>query len=346
MLRGDATELLVAKPDGFAGSVFDLVAGTVIVDLSGYGVRLCAVSAAPESRRAVRQRWQVADIFDALVIGGGPAGAQCALWLRKLGVRSTLIEPIRIGGLQARSPYTNSWLSVVQATTAAHSVARNIENNLIAQDCSIQRAECLNVSQRARDGLFEVRTNEGLQLCRHVVLATGTRERTGGLATLRDTAVGLVGVFHAESAGRRVAILGGGDAAGEAYDIVQSKGASDIRVFARTVRARGPLWSKIPPDRIHSGGYEVSEGQVVAADQRFDCDLMVICYGWTPVLPDLGFTLQKDAIGHVTVDAAMETSLPGCFAIGDLNDRPYPCVTTALSDGVFAAKAIEARVQA
>jgi thioredoxin reductase (NADPH) len=50
--------------------------------------------------------------FDAVVIGGGPAGASCALWLKLLGFSPTIIEErSRLGGLQNDSPYQNDWIT-------------------------------------------------------------------------------------------------------------------------------------------------------------------------------------------------------------------------------------------
>jgi thioredoxin reductase len=39
----------------------------------------------------------------------------------------------------------------------------------------------------------------------------------------------------------------------------------------------------------------------------------------------------------------METSIKNLFAIGDVNNLLYPCVATAVANGVVAAKEIETR---
>ena len=68
---------------------------------------------------------------------------------------------------------------------------------------------------------------------------------------------------------------------------------------------------------------------------------MIVCYGWQAALPELSFELDVTEAGYVRVDADMQTSQTGVFAIGDVNERPYPCVATAMSDGVYAANVIQ-----
>ncbi|MEM6825291.1 MAG: NAD(P)/FAD-dependent oxidoreductase [Pseudomonadota bacterium] len=276
---------------------------------------------------------------DVIIVGGGPAGAQCALWLTKIGVSCLLLEPDRIGGLQARSPYTNSWLSVVQATTTAKSVASNMQKNLTSQGCARLRASCRRI-ERSDTG-FGVITEQGRMEARFVVLATGTQEKTGGLEGDPRAVIGLIGLDAIEGAPGRVAILGGGDAAAESYAILSAAGAVDLKVFARSVQARPNHWSAIAAESRYHGPYKVGDGVISYRHERFEFDRMVVCYGWQPALPELAFELDVTEAGYVRVDADMQTSQTGVFAIGDVNERPYPCVATAMSDGVYAANVIQ-----
>jgi NADPH-dependent 2,4-dienoyl-CoA reductase/sulfur reductase-like enzyme len=71
-------------------------------------------------------------IEDVLVIGGGPAGAACALWAHQLGMRVLLLEaaPV-VGGLQLRSPYENRWIPGLQGRTGQE-VAASLQTHLDA----------------------------------------------------------------------------------------------------------------------------------------------------------------------------------------------------------------------
>jgi len=283
------------------------------------------------------------DRVEVAVVGGGPAGAQCVLWLTKLGIDCLLLEPGTLGGLQARSPFTNSWLAVVQATTAARSVARNIEDNLSAQGCRVAGERCTAVSA-SPDGFALTLAGGGTLSAGTVVLATGTRERTGGLESLPGVEIGLVGTAALDDiGGRDVVILGGGDAACEAHAILSARDPASLHLFARTRRARDDLWDAIPAAHRHTGAYMIEDGAVHWSGGAHRFDRALVCYGWAPAVPTLPGTIETDAAGHLVVDAVCRTNLPGLYAVGDVNGRGYPCVATALADGVIVAKDIERR---
>lgn len=86
---------------------------------------------------------------DVSVIGGGPAGAACALWVHQLGMHALLLEarPV-VGGLQLRSPYENRWIPGLQGKTGqevaaslqAHLEAAAVPHELNFNVVSIQRS--------------------------------------------------------------------------------------------------------------------------------------------------------------------------------------------------------------
>jgi thioredoxin reductase len=279
-------------------------------------------------------------VFDAVVVGGGPAGAQCILWLTKLGISACMLEADKIGGLQARSPFTNSWLAVVQATSSANQVAKNMKANILEQRCKVYHAECNRIDYLDEVGVFQLSTSDKQYLARNVVLATGTSERVG-VPEIPGAVLGLVGAHSMQCNNLRVAVLGGGDAACEVYHLALQKGASRVKVFARSVRARGSLWNSIPGSDKWVGQYSESSDLVRFGVDSFSPDILCICYGWDASIPELGFDIRLDETGRIVADSSMQTSFSGCYAIGDVNSNSYPCVATAMSDGVFAAKSIE-----
>ena len=64
------------------------------------------------------------------VIGGGPAGMSCALWLKNYGLHPVIIEQAAVlGGMAERNPYPNPWLlgwPGATAREAAEAFARHI----------------------------------------------------------------------------------------------------------------------------------------------------------------------------------------------------------------------------
>ena len=70
--------------------------------------------------------------WDAIIVGAGPAGASCAVWLRHLGLDPLVIESTdRIGGLAARNPFDDIWTVTSPGQTGAQ-VAAQIANQVQA----------------------------------------------------------------------------------------------------------------------------------------------------------------------------------------------------------------------
>ena len=49
-------------------------------------------------------------VYDAIVIGAGPAGASCAVWLAHLGFSPLILDASeQVGGLAAHNPFEDAW---------------------------------------------------------------------------------------------------------------------------------------------------------------------------------------------------------------------------------------------
>ena len=147
-------------------------------------------------------------------------------------------------------------------------------------------------------------------------------------------------------AGKRVAVLGGGDNAFENALYALEHGALSVRVHARSVRAQHQFVSRFPARDVIVGPYEADP-----LSRRVDgvaYDLVLVFYGWEPCIGCVdALGLRRSESGFITTDmTTAETSFPGVYAIGEVAQRLHPCVVTALADGVTAAKAIQARMEA
>lgn len=280
------------------------------------------------------------DRYQVIIIGGGPAGLSCVIWLTKLGVNSLLLEASGIlGGLQTRSPYENLWIPGVQGRTGQQVAAA------IAQHAVDVGAE-LRVGQPAiavtRDGGgFRVRTPDGEIHSRFVVIATGSMPRTGGFMPSPTVAIGPGEPMEAlDVAGRRVAILGGGDNAFDQARFVRDRGGQ-VTVFSRTPpRAQQLLQDQVADVPVIIGAYDARQSDMTVNGRHFDC--FGIQYGFEAVVP-AGLDV-KCCNGYVEVDRFSETSLADVFACGEVTDFWHPCVTTSAAHGVQAAKQISKRL--
>jgi len=287
--------------------------------------------------------------FDAVIVGGGPAGASCAVWLRRLGLAPLLVEAgAGLGGLARDNPFRDDWIAVLPGATGRQ-VAANIEASVRGAGVAV-RLGAPALAAAATPGGFEVALAGGPAVRgRTLVIASGVRPRGFGreAGPLPGVLVGPgAAVAEQDFSGRSVAILGGGDNAFENHAYVLERGARLAHVYARTVRAQRQWVARVPEADLRVGPYRADpRGRTVDGKPY---DIMLVFYGWEPraeFADPLG--LRRDARGFVWTDPATAcTSLPGVYAVGEVARRMHPCVVTSLADGVVAAKAIQARLEA
>ena len=117
------------------------------------------------------------------IIGGGPAGMSCALWLANYGLRPIIIErEDRLGGLAGRNPYRNDWLLGRPGLTGrqhAQEFVRHIGEAPVEiwLGARPQRLARRPDGRFALDILFSDQRPPQSLSCVAVVLATGTRFR-------------------------------------------------------------------------------------------------------------------------------------------------------------------------
>jgi thioredoxin reductase (NADPH) len=289
-------------------------------------------------------------MLDALIIGAGPAGASCALWLARLGFNPLLADARpTAGGLLNDSPYRNDWI-VTQPGVTGPDLAEGIGLALAATGVPMMLGCFARSAIRHGDG-FEVGLelpdgNQKLIEARRLVIATGVRPRSGGFERSDKVLIGPgAHIASQDFSGRRVAILGGGDNAFENYEFVKRAGAASAHIYARTVRAAHLFTARVAPGDVSIGPYVVDPVSVQVDDENYD--LLLVMYGWEPVpLFAAQFGLQRDPRGFIAVDfATCETSQRGIFAIGEVAARSHPSVVTGMADGITAAKAIQRAIE-
>lgn len=280
------------------------------------------------------------DSYQIIIIGGGPAGLSCAIWLTKLGVHSLLLEASGLlGGLQTRSPYENLWIPGVQGKTGQQ-VAAAIAQHAIDVGAELRVGQPVTAVAREGDG-FRVTTSDGAVHGRFVVIATGSTPRTGGFTASDTVAIGPGEPMEAlDVEGCAVAILGGGDNAFDQARFVRDRGGQ-VTVFSRNrPRAQKLLQDLVPDIAVMAGPYDARQSDMTVNGRHFDC--FGIQYGFEAVVPP-GIELQRQD-GYVAVDRFGETSETNVFACGEVTDFWHPCVMTSAAHGVQVAKQISKRL--
>ncbi|HUH87441.1 MAG TPA: NAD(P)/FAD-dependent oxidoreductase [Pusillimonas sp.] len=300
------------------------------------------------------------NIYDAIIIGAGAAGSSCTVWLARLGFSPLLIEAgPQVGGLCLVHPFADDWNASLPAHTGPQ-VAQNFAVSLQRAKVPVLLSQPVTAVETDGSHGFAVTTRSGPpRRGRYLVLATGTRARG-----LQDAQPGhavptgsrerpypgvLVGpgdhVVAEDFAGRRVAVLGGGDNGFENALYAKEHGAAQVHLYARNIRAQHQFVQRMPAEQVFQGDYTVDPQARSVNGCAYD--LILVFYGWEPSVPFAhNLSLARCERGYLKTDmATAQTSFEGVYAIGEVAHRLHPCVVTGMADGVTAAKAIQARIE-
>jgi len=293
--------------------------------------------------------------IDLLIIGGGPAGLAAAVAAREAGCENLLLleRDRKPGGILQQCIHTGFGLHVFKEELTGPEYAQRFIDRVAELRIPIQCDTM--VLEVSRDRVVTaVSPMRGLQQFRAkaVVLAMGCRERTRGALMIPGWRP--AGVYTAGTAqrmvnmdgwmpGRRVVILGSGDIGLIMARRMTFEGAKVLACVELMPFSSGltrnvvqclddfsiPLMLGHTVTEIH--GRERVEGVTVAqvdaarhpifgTEQRFDCDTLLLSVGLIPeneLSKTAGVTLSAATSGAV-VDDALQTSVPGIFACGNV----------------------------
>lgn len=199
-----------------------------------------------------------------------------------------------------------------------------------------------------------------------VILATGTSYRTldvPGEAEAMGDCVSQSATADAERfAGRRCAVVGGGDAGFENALLLAEAGCEvHMLLRSRHFKARprfveraaehpNIIFSSFPTVVKEINPLEGDEGcrlylDVAGRHAHFTVACLFVRIGVDPVVPDIHPAVDSDH-GFLIVDAHQRTSADGLFAAGDVTHCLLRSVATAVGTGATAAKAAAIQIGA
>jgi thioredoxin reductase (NADPH) len=276
--------------------------------------------------------------WEAVVVGGGPAGLAAGLQLSRAGLRAVLLERGALGGQAGRVSLIENapgWPGGISGRRLMSAYARQARG----WGLKTLRGELVGLRSGAR--AHSLRLADGRRLsARSVVLATGARFtplRAPGAVRLLGR-----GVHHAafdeagKWRGRDVAVVGGGEAAvHQAVHLARSA----RRV---TLVARGPLSAhRLLLSRLAAlGNVEVRRGRVVRVEGRERVEALVLRDG-RAASARLPVSAVFVLIGAAASPWARRGGRPGVFVAGDARGCVERQVAVAAGDGMAAAVRVQ-----
>jgi alkyl hydroperoxide reductase subunit F len=297
------------------------------------------------------------NLYDTIIIGGGPAGAAAAVYAARKRLRTLVITP-DFGGQSMISASIENWIGEI--TIPGQELAAKLRKHVEAQkDVEIKTPEKVNaVSDRPECG-FEVRSDKGgIYQTKTVIVASGGRHKR--LQVPGEDRLDGQGVAYCSTCDapffqdRDVAVVGGGNSALETV-IDLSPYARKIYLLIRGDRLKGdPAMqekvTKFPQLQIlnHAEVQEILGDQNVSGlrykdqktgkSQALEVSGVFVAIGSVPNSDFVKGLVDMNQAAEILVDhKTAQTSKKGIFAAGDVTNDPFKQNNISAGDGVRAA---------
>ena len=301
-------------------------------------------------------------MYDAAIIGGGPAGLTAALYLARARYRVVVIEKEKFGGQITITHEVVNYPGVEKTSGEALTATMRKQAESFGAEFLLAEVESLDLE----GDIKTVKTNRGEIKTFGILLATGAHPRMVGFKgeeEFRGRGVAYCATCDGEFfTGKEVFVIGGGFAAAEeavfltkyakhvnvlirredfscaAATAEAAKNHEKITVIPNTVveevygdsTLRGIRYKNTKTGEIHE--YKAEAGDHIG---------VFVFAGYQPATALVKDLVELDEAGYVVTDRVQKTNVDGLYAAGDVCIKPLRQVVTAVSDGALAATEIE-----
>ena len=305
------------------------------------------------------------NLYDVIVVGGGPAGLTAALYLARAKYRVLVLEKEQFGGQISITHEVVNYPGI--AKTSGKALTDTIQQQAESFGAEFMMAEATDFDLSGN--IKTVQTNRGDYRCFGVLLATGAHPRTVGFQGEEEhkgRGVAYCATCDGEFfTGKEVFVVGGGYAAAE-ESVFLTKFARHVTILIRrddfscaaSVADRAKNHEKITvltntimeevsgENGITYARYKNTvTGEVTEYKSKETFGVFVFA-GYAPATEMLKGIVELNEQGYIVTDASQKTSVDGVYAAGDVCIKPLRQVVTATSDGALAATELEKYVAA
>ena len=291
---------------------------------------------------------------DAVIVGAGPVGLFQVFELGLLEVKAHVVDSLAYAGGQCIELYPDKPIYDIPAVPVC--TGKELTDNLLKQiepfGATMHLGQEVNLVARRDDGRFDVATSKGTRfITKTVFIAGGVGSfqprllRVDGLEKFDGTQVHYRVRNPVQFAGKQLVIVGGGDSALDwALNFVQEgphKAESVILIHRRDGFKAAPASVGRLRELCEALEMQFLVGQITGIEERegkltavkvtggdgitrvVPLDMLLVFFGLSPKLGPIaewGLNIERK---QVTVDTStFETTVPGIFAVGDINTYP------------------------
>lgn len=292
--------------------------------------------------------------YDVVIVGGGPAGVTAAIYAARKGFKTAVVAK-SIGG-QVKETMGIENLTSVPETTGPK-LAEHLREHLAKYPVDIFENRSVNSADFSSERKLLMCGNETFS-SPAVIIATGAGwRRLGVLGEEEHLGRGVAFCTHCDGpfyAGKRVAVIGGGNSGIEAaIDLANLCPDVDVFEFMDSLKADGVLQEKaksmgninihlssqvmeVIGDPGKVSGLKVKD-RMTGEEAVYPVEGVFVQIGLTPNSSAFKDLLPMTRAGEIIVDAHCRTSVKGVYAAGDVSNVPYKQIVIAMGEGAKAA---------
>jgi thioredoxin reductase (NADPH) len=292
--------------------------------------------------------------YDLIIIGAGPAGLTAAIYAKRAGLKTVIIEKAVAGGQINLTNSIENYPGFVLATGEELSARMTEQVIALGVEFVYDEIEAVDLEKK------EVKLYDAVYKSRAVVIACGAGPRKTGAKNeekFLDNGVHYCALCDANFyKGKDVVMVGGGNSAVEdaIYLAAVCESVTVVNLTpdfnAQKVLTDSLLERKYIKNIYHSHTVEEIFGDnkvrgvkikdlVTKEIAEIRCDGVFVAIGRVPNTDLFHGAIHLSKGGYIKTDEKCATNLEGVYAAGDIREKPYRQIVTACADGAVAASA-------
>lgn len=301
------------------------------------------------------------NFYDAIIVGGGPAGLTAAIYLARAQYRVLVIEKEKFGGQITITDEVVNYPGVEKTSGAALTQTMRSQAESFGAEFLLAQ-----VTELLVDGdIKTVKTDKGEFSCFGILIATGAHPRMIGFpgeSEFKGHGVAYCATCDGEFfTDKEVFVVGGGFAAAE-ESVFLSRYASHVTILVRgddftcaptaaqvaknhpkiTVLTNTEVVEASGKDFLQKLVYKNNKtGEQTVFEPQNDTFGIFVFAGYEPETALVKDKVNIDESGYIITDRAQKTNLDGVYAAGDVCQKNLRQVVTAVGDGATAATELE-----
>lgn len=297
-------------------------------------------------------------MYDLIIIGSGPAGLSAAVYGKRAGLSTLVLEKQPMSGGQVLNTYeVDNYLGMPGIN--GFDMGMQFREHADKLGAEFEEADVTGIETDGDRRI--VKTSRREFEARAVIIATGADHRKlGAEGEERLAGRGISYCATCDGAffrGKTVAVVGGGDVAVEDA-IFLARGCEKVYVVHRRDELRA---AKILQDQLFAlpnvemvwsstvneilGQEQVSgisiHDKKEGTDRILQVDGIFIAVGIAPNTGAFTDTVEADQGGYLKAGEDCTTSVPGVFAAGDVRTKKLRQIVTAVADGANAVTSVQ-----